>query len=132
LERIERVRLTDTVFELPPTFDRATLLNHAWGVWLGEGDPVEVVLHFSPYVTRRVRENRWHPAEQMHDLPDGGIEWRAEVSEPQEMLPWIRGWGSDVEVIKPSSLREILIIEIKRLGRLYGISSDVDEYGLPR
>ncbi len=49
------------------------------------------------------------------------MEWSAEVAEPQEMLPWIRGWGADVEVIEPTELRDEMIREAKRLAKRYGL-----------
>jgi len=42
------------------------------------------------------------------------------VAEPQEMLPWIRGWGADVEVLEPEDLRERMMGEARRLARVYG------------
>ncbi|MGB9632262.1 MAG: WYL domain-containing protein, partial [Chloroflexaceae bacterium] len=39
---------------------------------------------------------------------------------PREMLPWIRGWGADVEVLAPKELREALMGEAKALAELYG------------
>ncbi len=37
------------------------------------------------------------------------------------MLPWIRGWGADVEVIEPTELRDEMIREAKRLAKRYGL-----------
>jgi CRISPR-associated endonuclease/helicase Cas3 len=132
LERIQRARLTEQPYDLPQDYDRSVLHNHAWGVWLGEGEPVRVVLRFSRHVTRRVRESRWHPTEKLKDLPSGELEWTAEVSEPQEMLPWIRGWGADVEVMAPANLRAALVAEVERWMRVYQMSQGLDEYGLPK
>src|SRR5579859_5927524 len=131
LERIEQATLTTFPFAPPDNIDSDLLLRHAWGIWQGEGEPVRVVLSFSPYAARRLRENRWHPTEQLIDLSDGGLEWSANVGEPQEMLPWIRSWGADVEVMAPSELRNELIAESRRLARLYGIKAETpseDEY----
>jgi hypothetical protein len=36
------------------------------------------------------------------------------------MLPWIRGWGGDVEVLAPPALRDRLRGEARRLARTYG------------
>jgi len=56
----------------------------------------------------------------VEEQPDGSLIWRARVAEPQEMLPWIRGWGADVEVVEPPSLRERMMGEARRLARVYG------------
>jgi CRISPR-associated endonuclease/helicase Cas3 len=55
----------------------------------------------------------------MEEQPDGSLIWRARVAEPQEMLPWVRGWGADVEVLEPKELRETLRGEVRRLARTY-------------
>jgi CRISPR-associated endonuclease/helicase Cas3 len=119
VERIQQVTLTTRRFDIPDSIAPDKTLQHTWNVWIGEGEPVEVRLRFSREVARRVRETRWHPSERRNDLPDGGVEWQATVDEPQEMLPWIRGWGADVEVIAPEDLRQMIIEEVKRLNRLY-------------
>jgi CRISPR-associated endonuclease/helicase Cas3 len=43
------------------------------------------------------------------------------VAQPQEMLPWIRGWGAEVEVLEPAALRQILAEEYQLLAGLYQI-----------
>ena len=57
----------------------------------------------------------------MTELEDGSLLWRALIAEPQEMMPWIRGWGADVEVIEPEEIRTSLHIEANRLATLYGV-----------
>ena len=95
----------------------------AWGIWYTEAEPVEVVLRFHPRVARRVLETRWHRNEQTEEQPDGSLIWRAQVAEPQEMLPWIRGWGADVEVVGPPVLRDQMTGEARRLARVYHLGS---------
>jgi len=120
IERIRRIELSEETYEVPEDFDPRELLAGAWGIWYTEAEPVEVVLKFHPRVAHRVRESRWHRSERIEELPDGSIIWRAHIAEPQEMLPWIRGWGADVEVLAPPELRNRLASEARRLARLYG------------
>jgi predicted DNA-binding transcriptional regulator YafY len=47
-------------------------------------------------------------------MEDGTLIWRAFIAEPREMLPWIRGWGADVEVIVPMELRKSIAQELRR------------------
>jgi CRISPR-associated endonuclease/helicase Cas3 len=35
------------------------------------------------------------------------------------MLPWVRGWGADVEVLEPAELREELTREAKAIAEKY-------------
>jgi CRISPR-associated endonuclease/helicase Cas3 len=120
IERIERVELTREPYEIPADFDPRDLLTDAWGIWYTEGEPVEVVLKFHRNVSLRVRETRWHRSEEETELQDGSIVWKAKVAEPQEMIPWIRAWGSDVEVLEPKGLREMLMGEAKAMAEKYG------------
>lgn len=120
IERIERVEPTRTSYTIPSDFDPLAILEDAWGIWYTEQAPVCVVLKFHPRVVRRVQETRWHRSEEETELPDGSLLWKARVAEPKEMLPWIRGWGADVEVLEPEGLREAVREDVKRLAEVYG------------
>jgi len=121
IERIERVEPTHEAYDIPADFDPRELLADAWGIWYTESEPVEVTLKFHPRVAHRLQETRWHRSEEETELADGSIVWKARISEPQEMLPWIRGWGADVEVLGPEGLRKAMEREAGRLARLYGL-----------
>lgn len=135
LERIERAVLGER-FERPEDFDEQTMLSHAWGVWGSDQAPQTVTLRFAPgTATRRLRETIWHPLERITDTEDGGCIWETEVAEWREMLPWVRGWGADVEVVKPEGMRREIEREARRLIRQYklehtdtpSLSSDFDD-----
>lgn len=119
IERIEGVELLDERYVIPEDFDAPNLLSSAWGIWLSDQNPVEIRLRFSARVARRVCETRWHSSERLKELADGGVEWIASLAEPREMLPWIRGWGADVEVLAPPELREMMLEELRHLNALY-------------
>jgi len=123
IERIEQATLTRESFDIPEKFDEQELLRYAWGIWRGEGEPERVVLRFAPgEATRRVKESIWHPQQEpIRDLPNGGCEWAAHISEWQEMIPWIRGWGADCEVLEPKELRGALTREAQGLAELYQV-----------
>jgi len=120
IERIERVEVSKDTYIIPQDFDPKTFLADAWGIWYTNAEPVEVVLKFHPRVAYRIHESRWHRSERpIEELDNGYIIWRAKIAEPKEMLPWIRGWGSDVEVLAPESLREIVAEEVRKMTELY-------------
>lgn len=118
----------------PQQFDRieAALLlqslQETWGIWLGE-EPITVKLRFHNRVRQRLLETRWHPTEQIIDEEDGSVIWQGLIAEPQEMLPWIRSWGADVEVLEPKTIRDAIAIGADRTARLYGLCEDTgDDY----
>ncbi|MDP1624687.1 MAG: CRISPR-associated helicase Cas3' [bacterium] len=57
--------------------------------------------------------------ERIEPTEDGGCLWSAEVAEWREMLPWVRGWGADCEVLEPENLRKSLMREAQELAELY-------------
>jgi CRISPR-associated endonuclease/helicase Cas3 len=122
IERILEAFLTLQTFTIPESFDEGKLLNYAWGIWHGEGEPETVRLQFRHgEATRRIKETVWHRLENVTDTPDGGCIWSAPIGEWQEMLPWIRGWGADVEVLEPKELREALKREAQKMAEVYQI-----------
>ncbi len=123
VERLRSAEILRDSYEIPDDFDPRAKLANAWGIWYTEAEPVEVVLKFHPRVAKRVEETRWHQSQQTVLEADGSLLWRAWVAEPQEMLPWIRGWGSKVEVLEPVKLRESLIREARQLAELYAVSA---------
>ena len=120
IERIRTVELTDEPYTIPADFDPRASLADAWGIWTSDTDPVEVVLRFHPRVAGRVRETQWHRSERVEEQSDGHLIWRARIAEPQEMLPWVRGWGADVEVLAPEEVRKQISGEARLLAQTYG------------
>jgi CRISPR-associated endonuclease/helicase Cas3 len=122
IERIEQVEVLPERYTIPEDFDPRRVLSGAWGIWYTEGEPAQVRLRFAPgRAARRVRESIWHPTQQIEDLPDGGLVWTGQIAEWREMLPWVRGWGADVEVLAPEEFRAALAHEARRLGEVYQI-----------
>ena len=99
IERIRRVDLLPGAYTIPADFEADAFLGDAWGIWTSEDPPKEVVLRFSARVARRVKETRWHRSQTIEDQPDGSVVWRALIAAPQEMMPWVRSWGDEVEII---------------------------------
>lgn len=122
IERIERIEPQKVSYEIPISFEPRLYLQDSWGIWYSEREPWDVVLKFHPRVVRRVMETTWHTNEDKEEQPDGYLIWKAKIVEPQEMMPWIRGWGADVEVLEPTEVREAMMGEARGLAELYGLS----------
>lgn len=104
LDRILNAEVLDLTFEVPPDLEIENLLASSWGVMWGE--EITIKLRFSQRVTRRVKESIWHPSQIINNCPDGGCTLSVTLGSTVEITPWIRSWGSDVEVLEPPELRE--------------------------
>ncbi len=124
IERIREAVLTDEVFTIPDDFDPDRLLVSAWGVIWSEAGSIEVVLRFAPSVVRRLKESVWHVSQRIEDCSDGSCLFTVRVGSTVEMKPWIRQWGSAVEVLAPEELRIELANEARELVKIYSGSAE--------
>ncbi|MFP4363680.1 MAG: helix-turn-helix transcriptional regulator [Spirochaetia bacterium] len=118
-ERIRGIELTKVPFQGPQQFHPEEYFTDAWSIWKGDEEPQAVKLLFSGRVAGRVLATRWHPSEECKLQEKGTLIWTARISEPTEMLPWVRGWGSDVEVLEPSWLRERIAADAAKTAEIY-------------
>jgi predicted DNA-binding transcriptional regulator YafY len=105
-------------FEPAADFDVDALVSGSWGIWQAEGHD-EVVLRFAPEAAARVHQSFWHRSAQLTNREDGGVELRLTVASEVEMRPWVLGWGAQVEVLAPPSLRTHVGDSMAAGARLY-------------
>jgi predicted DNA-binding transcriptional regulator YafY len=108
LDRLEQATVLDQPYQIPDSFDLEAHLATGWRIMAGE-TPQTVIVRFTPEVTARVRERQWHATQEVAQLDNGGCVLRVEIAEPLEMMPWIRSWGSEAEVLEPEWLRQEIL-----------------------
>jgi predicted DNA-binding transcriptional regulator YafY len=119
LERIQHAELTLDTFTAPAVDEILDRLDAAWGIWLSDEEPVEVVLRFDNAVAARVRETRWHASQRLETLADGGVGMTLRLASSLEIVPWILGWGSHCEVIEPQDVRHQVAEDLVRAAEIY-------------
>jgi predicted DNA-binding transcriptional regulator YafY len=123
LERIRTARLSERTFVPPPLDHLLDRLDRAWGVWLSNEEPVQVVLWFDARVAQRVRETRWHPSQRLTGRDDGSLELALTVASAVELLPWVIGWGRNCHVLAPPDLAKAVAAEHRAAAARYEIES---------
>ncbi len=116
--RIEKAIPTGKSFTLSQPFDLSRLLRDSFGVHSSSGH-FKVVVQFSPEVAAYIQEKRWHPSQELVDLPNGGVEIRLLLGSLVEVRRWILGWGPDARVIEPAALVDDLRDAARRIARQY-------------
>ncbi|GGL19015.1 helix-turn-helix transcriptional regulator [Deinococcus radiotolerans] len=103
LARMRDLTLLSDEARIPEDFHPMEYLSGAWGIMTG--DPVRVELFFSPAVRDRVREVPLGPTADCQPLSSGHTRVCLTVGGWKELVPWILGWGGEVEVLGPAELR---------------------------
>lgn len=132
LERIEEAALTREEYIVPATFPGLNILRSAWSIISSEKTE-RVLLRFSPDVKKRVLETQWHPSQDREPDPDypGYLRWWVDVADTTDMANWIRGWGSQVEVLEPVELQKDVSNHVAALAAIYRIAqspADIEPY----
>lgn len=122
LSRLRNTRLLDQSYAIPAHFSPQKFFSTAWGVWGGE-KTLTVKLRFSPQAAFRIREGGYRHLQTLHEDSQGlVVSVQAPMGKdglPTELIPWIRGWGGEVEVLEPARLREHCLAEAQRVAQLY-------------
>ena len=121
LDRLETAVVLEKSFTIPDAFDLEAHLASGWRIMAGD-EISEVILRFTPEVMPHIYERHWHPTQTLQKLEDGGCLFKVRVAQPQEMQPFIRSWGAQVEVLAPDWLRADIAQELQRAAAQYGRS----------
>lgn len=77
-------------------------------------------IRFSAHAASWVKDELWHPQQQMETREDGSLDLSVPYSDPTELLMDVLRYGADAEVLRPASLRrrmrEMLVSAVRRYG----------------
>ena len=120
LEWVKRIKMLDDSYEIPAQVDRRRYLESVWGMMGGDSEEkTRVVLAFPADMTPLIKERTWHTSQRIETLEDKRCTLSVQVADWRELLPWIRSWGAQVEVLEPQALREELGAEAQRVAATY-------------
>lgn len=122
LSRMEGLDVLDTAFSRRPKEDWWHLLEESFGIFQGP-KAVKVTLRFTPFRARWIKEQHWHPEQEMTLLPDGGLDLSFPVADFREVKMKILQFGADVKVMAPEDLANEIREEIGRMQGVYAVRS---------
>ncbi|RJQ48723.1 MAG: WYL domain-containing protein [Desulfobacteraceae bacterium] len=118
LSRMEDLQIADEHFRPRPAEEWLSHIDGAFGIFQG-GRSTTVVLRFTPFRARWIREQVWHPKQGIRIFDDGSLELSFPVVDLREVKMKVLQFGADVEVIQPIELREQVRDEISRTAAMY-------------
>lgn len=113
VERIKSVTPTDLPYQIPLHFDFDAFVEDSLTVMRGPRINVEV--EFDKSTTAWVKDRVWHSSQQLRRLPGGKLRMTLTVADSRELVGWVLSFGSGVTVIRPESLRGVVMEEAKRI-----------------
>ena len=56
-----------------------------------------------------MRGRRWHPSQQITELPGGGMRVSFHLDKLEEIEQWVLSWGAHATVVRPQALADRLL-----------------------
>lgn len=119
IDHILELAVLEDIATPPPGFDLAAYTARSFGVFQDPEGPRQVIWRFTAVAAPNARTYRFHPSQEIIDLPDGGIEVRFTASSMKEMAYHVWGWGSDVTVVEPPELITELVAQCEDVMSVY-------------
>jgi predicted DNA-binding transcriptional regulator YafY len=113
VERIRSISLTDHPCQLPLGFDIEAYVRDALVVMRGKR--IEVELVFAKEAAVWVKDKVWHESQETTELKDGRLRMTLRVADTSELVGWILSFGSQVQIVRPQTLREKVWEEARRI-----------------
>jgi predicted DNA-binding transcriptional regulator YafY len=117
LDRIKEVKLLTETFSPRQGVSAESYFQGSWQVHGGE--PVEVVARLRGTAARVAASGHHHADESTTIIGDGEVEYRVRVRGTEEIKRWLLGFGDEVTVISPGSLRDEFKRTVEEMGLRY-------------
>jgi predicted DNA-binding transcriptional regulator YafY len=112
VERVERIEVLETTFEVPADFSVAEYAKGAFGIAGGKPEDVEIV--FAAEMAGYIRERVWHESQSLEEKPDGSVVLRMHVHPGFELIAWVKGFLPHARVVKPAALRDRVRADLQK------------------
>jgi len=118
---IDRIVYSFLINEKVKVIDDASLDAHycsSYGIFSGIPNKL-AILKFNASVAKWVADELWHPEQSGQFDIDGCYQLEIPYRDARELIQDILKFGSDVEVLKPESLRSLLLEKISQMNEIY-------------
>lgn len=122
LDRILSLNITDHTFRLDPDFDAQQYFRYAFGTRVEKDNPpCKVVLRVTAQQAPYLRTLPLHHSQREVETTDEYSIFELEVALTVELYMQILYYGSNIEVLAPTELHDIIHNQIVDMADLYGI-----------
>ena len=118
LDRFEKAKILDKYFKIPAELDIDSYIGNSLGIFVGD-KPRNFKIRIGAHAAKWVKEDPWHPDQQIKQLKDGSIELSVKAVHEREIIPRVLSLGADAEIIAPASARKSMAQIVQRLAEKY-------------
>lgn len=111
--RMKSARLGKETYTPPPKETYEELINHRFGIFIGEGDYL-VRLQVRPDQAPYIKERLWHPQQKITHQSSGRIVLEFPATHLLEVTRWVLSWGSGLKVLNPPELKSAVTAELNK------------------
>ena len=123
LGRMREATVTNEKFQVPADFDARKHFETSLGVMSGQGD-YRVVIEMDAWLTDILRGRRWHPSQEIVELPDGRSQLRLRLSCLEETEQYLLSWGIHATAAEPAELRTRVLSTVRELSQRYHLKRE--------
>lgn len=116
LDRVQRLELTDKPFKQPKRFSPQKYFSGYYGVFSGKQYKPELIqARVEPLAAKFLRSLPLHHSQK--EIEPCVFEWF--VAPTLDFIQQLRTYGSEMEILKPTTLREQFKAELEKMRRIY-------------
>jgi predicted DNA-binding transcriptional regulator YafY len=120
LDRIADIEVSEAFGARPEDFSLQAFMNRSFGIYQ---DAVEEVrLRVKPHGAEEARGWRFHPTQELQDLPDGSVLVTFEAAGMRELAWHLFTWEDKVEILGPERLKQMMRDELAVAAKAHGLS----------
>ncbi len=105
VDSISGLTVLPTTFARPADFNIETFASTSISGVLHGGKPVRVRVRFARRVARAAQAARVVSSRHVESCADGSVEITYRVTDLDELVRWVLGWGSQAEIVAPKQAR---------------------------
>jgi len=124
LHRFKQAEIIEQPAKIKPDFSlQAYIEQDKQFAYRIEDEPIQLKVLFDAQTAAHLAETPLSDSQTLTPQPDGRVLLEAEVMHTLELRWWLQGFGDNVEVLAPKSMRDKFVETIKQLNRQYKINS---------
>lgn len=126
LEAIESLELVNQIGFAVSEKQMQEHFQSSYGIYAGKANQ-QALIKFSPYVSRWVQYENWHPEQIGHWTIDQSYQLQIPFNKDQELIQEILKYGEHAEVLEPPELREKIQQKLRKAIQVYAGTGFVPE-----